>query len=50
MFGNARLANITYPDLKKQSDQGLCCLSRSFWQQLVFKILENLPYFVPTPE
>ena len=31
---------------QKQSDQGLCCLSMPFYRQLVFEILEHLPYFV----
>ena len=30
--------------LQKQFDLGLCCFSRLFGRQLVFKILEHLPY------
>ena len=36
--------DLTASSLKKQSDMGLCCLSRSFWQVtlLVFEILDHL--------
>ena len=44
-----RIANREDPDqtaLQKQSDLGLHCLSRPFWQEIVFEILEHLPYFI----
>ena len=36
-----RVANREVPDLKKQSDLGLHCLSRHFWQAM-FNILKTL--------
>ena len=37
-----RIANREDPN-QTALDLGLCCLSRPFWQQLLFKILEHLP-------
>ena len=41
-----RITNREESDLKKQSDLSLPCLSRPLCRQLVFEILEHLPYHV----
>ena len=43
------IVNREDPDLKKQSDPGLCCLSRPFGKQVVFKILEHLLLLLHLP-
>ena len=41
---HVRTANREDIGQKKQSDLGLPCLSRPFCSQLVFEILDNIPY------